>query len=232
MTTLLRKPIESLDVEREVSQDYMDFVLKCKSELGHKLPSIQYSSDEKEFNRKIRAIFDALKFAPLDPASVEKYQKKMARKARWRFPIIWAAITIPIGAFIVLTTIGINGVIASLATILSGAFCIGSNLIILARAAESRWRWDEYNLNNIVDVLSGSVPRFVLATALEFKAEAAKHNLECEFRIEVLEKELPLPDPFLFVNISNKRHGYNEPLSQKFYLEVWNEPGFDVLRTV
>jgi hypothetical protein len=218
-TTLVR---EKLHVVEIVDSD--SFFEKCRDDLGYRAAIRQV--EESKARAIVAKVFDSLAFAPLKNDAVEAYKNKMA----WGF-LDYAGIAVVAAVALSVVTAIILGILANfglatkesaVAVLLGGIFgpiLMGfAGLVVLADTVGLK-RWRDVLLKEYRD----TVPRFALHTAMEIKEALAEYDIKPTFYVSELRSGSDaLDDPFLYMKIGD----------DIYYLEAWEESGFDVQRKI
>lgn len=179
--------------------------------------NLQYWPGGNQYRRAAKRAFDSLAFAPLKQEAVDNYKWWKSVDIRYIY-----AMSCLLASFIVfVVSIGLTrdfgqwlcvaGIMCSCVLVMLAVFCFCTNKGVPV------WR-----LVKLYEY-TGKVPRFVLQTAIDVKEALLKQNCQCEFWVDYLAYDkTPAGDPFLVVSVGEER----------FWLEVWQEDGFDVQRDI
>lgn len=233
-TTLVREPLSFEEDQHELDQLYTfdELATVAAETLGYRTLLDQLPQLKKDTKRRtsLKKAMVELSIQPFNAESVERYQSKKARHAT------------------PLTTRVVEGMLMIVALLCCGAaaiFFISLIACIICGISESltvpNWLWVTMwtSLGTATATCAGigtadgsekkfiyakwtsvpiseyahPIPEFALQTAVDLKAKCPM----AKFFIDELQFEERTLDPFLVVCDSNDR---------KYYLEVWNEPGF------
>lgn len=237
-TTLTRQSV-ALDSDRELLKCLglcTNLVEEAKWFLGYHAGAFEYTKLIRETQSRIslKQAMQDLFIDPFSSTSVFAYQRRMVNLntpvSSHLMPLCWFLLQLTI----ILGILG--GCIVTAAAVVSGIchFC-GS---IVGSHAFMTWAQTGYGLITLlvsiicvchlpesinitvaewrsfsISEYAGAIPEFVLQTAVELKRKCP----EVEFFVEELCFKTVMLDPFLVVKDAS---------GTKYYLEVWNEPGF------
>lgn len=216
---------------KETSSEFHNFAEECKTKLGY--CGISNIEAKLALEQKIGGIFNKLNLAPFDRDSVEKYKKAKEGRAEQILSIVWLIVSLITTAIISYNVIveqslrpweGVAAVlgIGFLCLVCSAIICLG-----IIGEQIGKMEWNRYPIAES-EIRGITIPRFALTTALELREEVIKNGMGCSFFVDALTiKKLPA-DPFLVVEIQIKAN----TVPYVAYLEVWDEPNYDVQRTV
>lgn len=229
---LIRESLAFEGDQKELEQLYTfdQLAQTAASTLGYKvlrdqLPKLRMEAEERVSLKK--AMSD-LGIEPYSAKAVKQYQSEMARRAT---PLATKATALAIVAVLLLFWgAGVTFLFSLIACIVCGVsealavptwlaatawFSLGGTVatfLVIGFSGERKLTYAEWTPIPISTYLR-PVPEFALQTAVDLKETCP----EAVFFIEELQLKERTLDPFLVVHDSN---------GNKYYLEVWNEPGF------
>ncbi len=204
-TVLERKPVE-------IAEDTGFFESFCEEVQG----KLGYSMPRNLGDENLRQALVDLGIKPFDPKSVEAYKKgkTAARLDRAMEVQFFSGLAFLIGSLVVCLVVNVlaagpfvfwpvYGVIAGVVATLSS--------VVIASVFAKNLEWESVRLESYRQ----EIPLYALQTALDIKEKCP----ESGFFVDSLVRQV---DPFLYVRGNGE--AWDSP---RYYLEVWNEPGFD-----
>lgn len=187
-----------------------DFAERCEKELGYS------TAKDAERNAaaltKVAEAFAALAFAPLDRDAVEKWKASRAGMPPGVRIVLSFFATSSVLCFIVGFGMLPYSFYAPVPLGVGFSFLMGC-LSVVMNSSAAFWRETQLKSYN------KPVPKFALTTAMEIGERLDASKVVHWFEVHHLEHR---SDPFLVLWAAG----------QRFYLEVWEETGFDVQREI
>ena len=222
MTTLTRTKLTP-----SVAKPCDDFAREVSEKLGYSELAKEYASGEA--NRQLETVLMELEIAPFDARAVNAYKEDAvieARRPSAKSVLSWyvgaTVLALSVGSFVGSITWGMSCVksgdnplwpIILLVVSVVTAF-ISRCLLSQLQTIEANWRQCD-----ISDYLL-PIPKFALETALAIKGRLPESYVSVQY----LRVNYVVNDPFLVVQAKGGDRSY--------YVEVWDEPGFNVKRMV
>jgi hypothetical protein len=207
---------------RPISQDgdgHAEFAAQVGERLGYTNLANTEVADE-----QLKRCLAELEIQPFTAESVTKYKAQAVAEFEAAAvkrgegelsdtSLRWFAASVICGLALLLATALASPFVGNPAAFLVfvGAFVVAGALamvgLLIPREAPYRWYLRQ------LERYEGPVPEFALQTALDIK----KRLPEARFWVDELRRNAPTDEPFLSVSLHD---------SGRYYLEVWNEPGF------
>jgi hypothetical protein len=229
---LVRAPLVTL--EDSLRSELVELSEKARAVLGYVgLSNALSAQKQNEAGTQFAAdVFARLGIEPFTNESVERYKAKMLHKLNKPYRLDELCDHGGFAASYIIS--GVALLIFSLACLFIGidagwhkvplvvkTLAVASTIIpawaisVGVRAKRIQWEWRSVPLHQT----NSHIPAFAISRAIELRQElGANVNLG----IEELRSWERTKDPFLFADIAGKR----------YYLDVWDEPGFEGRRTV
>jgi hypothetical protein len=230
---LKRADLPGLDPDQLITNNVLAYAEKT---LGYKHPQRDRDLAKGELSNALR-IMD---FKPLTQESVERYKSHKLRKhqtsviwyrfiintsdvGKWQtcFILVMWLLVAPLSALIfaaVACVLGLPSDLAPVAGLLSLLFTGSIPFILSWYARKRKWKsrtafWRSIPMKGY----SAPIPEIALATAMEVHQRVPKVTFAIEELVVERQKSSPIiDDPFLVAILGNER----------YYLEVWEEPGY------
>jgi hypothetical protein len=220
-TELAREP---LTIDRH--EDYDDFGKRCADKLGYNL--LAKDVNKAQEHQIIKEVFDSLAFAPLRADLVAKYKDARDRRNYHKNENVTGFCGLALGLTLVsLAFCGGDYLLAETSKAGLPALIFFISVVLAAivfLAAKPFFTLTlGYWQSNTLKEYHRTVPKFALQTALEIGQRLDERGFKSYyFQVEWL-SESNTTDPFLVLNTDD---------GNRYYLEVWEEPGFDVQREI
>ena len=181
----------------------------------------------KEQTAPLRQALFSLGIQPFTASSVAAYKEEKNRTCKPARERVGDAIgmTSVGGLMIIVPCFAVSGLVCtishfpgwiftSITWLVTSAIICGAGIIIgvmIHGTEETKTGWNPVPISNYPE----PIPEFALQTAVDVKKACPEANFFIE---ELVVKKIP--DPFLVAELAG----------EKYYLEVWNEPGFEKVR--